>query len=66
MMGYDLLCIHPDPNKVTRQIRIQVKSRYPTDCYWDFPVKARAQKMRQRTFQALPRIGSAVIHRSVW
>jgi hypothetical protein len=37
--GYDLLCIHPDPNKVTRQIRIQVKSRYPTDCYWDFPVK---------------------------
>jgi len=24
--GYDLICIHPDPRKVTRQIRVQVKS----------------------------------------
>ncbi len=37
--GYDLICIHPDPRKVTRQIRVQVKSRYQTDCDRAFPVK---------------------------
>jgi len=37
--GYDLICIHPDPEKVTRQIRVQVKSRYQTDCDRGFPVK---------------------------
>jgi hypothetical protein len=38
--GYDLICIHPDPRrKVTRQIRIQVKSRYASDCSLGFPVK---------------------------
>ena len=26
--GYDLICIHPDPRKKSRQIRVQVKSRY--------------------------------------
>ena len=30
--GYDLICINPDPRKVTKQIRVQVKSRYATDC----------------------------------
>lgn len=30
--GYDLICMHPDPKKATRQLRIQVKSRYQTDC----------------------------------
>jgi hypothetical protein len=31
--GYDLICIHPDPRKkVRRVIRVQVKSRYQTDC----------------------------------
>ena len=38
--GYDLICIHPDPNKITRQIRVQVKSRYASDCDRSFPVKA--------------------------
>jgi len=29
--GYDLICIHPNPRKVRKQIRVQVKSRYQTD-----------------------------------
>jgi len=37
--GYDLICIHSSPRKVTRQIRVQVKSRYQTDCDRAFPVK---------------------------
>lgn len=43
--GYDLICIHPDPRLVTRQIRIQVKSRYQTDCDRAFPVA-------EKTFEA--------------
>jgi hypothetical protein len=42
--GYDIICIHPDPKKVTKQIRVQVKSRYQTDCDRAFPVKERAFK----------------------
>lgn len=30
--GYDLVCIHPDPRTKTEQVRVQVKSRYATDC----------------------------------
>jgi len=37
--GYDLICIHPDPRKSSKQIRIQVKSRYQTDCDRAFPLK---------------------------
>ena len=42
--GYDLICIHPDPRhqpkgKQAAQIRVQVKSRYATDCDRGFPVK---------------------------
>jgi hypothetical protein len=37
--GYDLVCIHPNPRRVRRQIRVQVKSRYQTDCDRAFPVK---------------------------
>ena len=42
--GYDLICIHPDPRHVPQngapsQVRIQVKSRYATDCDRGFPVK---------------------------
>jgi hypothetical protein len=42
--GYDLISIHPDPRYVPRrgeksQLRIQVKSRYQTDCDRGFPVK---------------------------
>lgn len=40
--GYDLTCIHPDPRKATRQIRVQVKSRMATDSDRGFPVKARS------------------------
>jgi len=37
--GYDIICIHPEPRRVTRQIRIQVKSRLATDHDGGFPVK---------------------------
>ena len=45
--GYDLICIHPDPRHCpTRdqkaQVRVQVKSRYATDCDRGFPVKERS------------------------
>lgn len=45
--GYDLICIHPDPRhrpsrKEVQQVRIQVKSRYATDCGRGFPVKAKS------------------------
>lgn len=40
--GYDLVCIHPDPRKTKRQIRIQVKSRYQTDCDRSFPLKEKS------------------------
>ena len=29
--GYDLICIHPNPKKSTKVVKIQVKSRYQTD-----------------------------------
>jgi hypothetical protein len=42
--GYDLICIHPNPRQQPQgdevaQVRIQVKSRYATDCDRGFPVK---------------------------
>src|ERR1700731_158076 len=42
--GYDLICIHPDPrhrpqSNEAAQVRVQVKSRYATDCDRGFPVK---------------------------
>src|ERR1700682_5083879 len=42
--GYDLICIHSDPRHRPKhgkvaQVRIQVKSRYATDCDRGFPVK---------------------------
>ena len=45
--GYDLICIHPDPRHVPRrgekaQVRVQVKSRYATDCDRGFPVKEKS------------------------
>lgn len=41
--GYDLICIHPDSRHRPRkndlaQVRVQVKSRYATDCTREFPV----------------------------
>ena len=43
--GYDLICIHPDPRRATRQIRVQVKSRYATDC-------DRSLQITRKTFAA--------------
>jgi hypothetical protein len=42
--GYDLICIHPNPRHIPShgelaQVRVQVKSRYATDCDRGFPVK---------------------------
>lgn len=42
--GYDLICIHPNPRhrpkgKEVALVRVQVKSRYATDCDRGFPVK---------------------------
>jgi hypothetical protein len=42
--GYDLICLHPEPRHQPgpgekAQIRVQVKSRYATDCDRGFPVK---------------------------
>jgi hypothetical protein len=39
--GYDIICIHPNPKKVTRQIRVQVKSRYASDSNRAVPVKSK-------------------------
>lgn len=45
--GYDLICIHPDPRHTPlrgqkAQVRVQVKSRYATDCDRGFPVKEKS------------------------
>jgi hypothetical protein len=45
--GYDLICIHPDPRHKPRkgevaQLRIQVKSRYTTDCDRGFPIQEKS------------------------
>jgi hypothetical protein len=42
--GYDLICIHPNPRHKpaegqVAQVRVQVKSRYATDCDRGFPVR---------------------------
>lgn len=42
--GYDLICIHPDPRRTPKrgqkaQVRVQVKSRYASDCDRGFPLK---------------------------
>ena len=40
--GYDLVCVHSDPRKVSNAIRVQVKSRYQTDSnsFFDFNPKS--------------------------
>lgn len=45
--GYDLICINPDPRYKPKddelaQVRIQVKSRYATDCDRGFPIKEKS------------------------
>lgn len=39
--GYDLICIHPDPRRATKQVRVQVKSRYATDSNRGVPLKGK-------------------------
>ncbi|MDP3025300.1 MAG: hypothetical protein Q8O10_07165 [candidate division Zixibacteria bacterium] len=40
--GYDLICIHPNPRVKSKQVRVQVKSRYQTDCNRSVPVKEKS------------------------
>jgi hypothetical protein len=40
--GYDLICIHPNPRRASRQVRVQVKSRYATDSDRGAPVKSKS------------------------
>lgn len=40
--GYDLICIHPNPKESTKTVRVQVKSRYQTDCDGSFPVNKKS------------------------
>ena len=40
--GYDLICIHPNPRNKSKQVRVQVKSRYQTDCDRAFPLKEKS------------------------
>lgn len=45
--GYDLICIHPDPSYTpgtgeVAQVRVQVKSRYATDCDRGFPIQEKS------------------------
>ena len=46
--GCDLICIHPDPRHklpglAISQVRIQVKSRYATDCDRGFPLNEKSK-----------------------
>ena len=43
--GYDLVCIHPNPRRRSRTVRVQVKSRYQTD-------GDRSVFVRKQTFDA--------------
>ena len=45
--GYDLICIHPDPRHHQKEgesdrVRVQVKSRYASDCNRRFPVRGKS------------------------
>jgi len=61
--GYDLICIHSDPRKVAHQIRVQVKSRYATDCDRGFPVKERTLGAFDFLQLSLQHSGLAFFHR---
>jgi hypothetical protein len=37
--GYDLICIHPNPREKTNLVKVQVKSRYQTDCHPHVPMR---------------------------
>lgn len=55
--GYDLISIHPNPRKVRKQIRIQVKSRYATDSSKGVFIRKRALKAFDYLIVVLLNIG---------
>jgi hypothetical protein len=56
--GYDIICIHPDPKKKgDKLIRVQVKSRYQTDCNRAFLVKEKSFKAFDYLIVAFLNIG---------
>jgi len=55
--GYDIICIHPDPKKKSIQVRVQVKSRYQTDCDRAFPAKEKSFKAFDYLIVAFLNIG---------
>lgn len=61
--GYDLICIHPDPqslpsrNVFKKLIYIQVKSRYATDAYRTFPLTEKSLKAFDYLIVAFLNIG---------
>jgi hypothetical protein len=55
--GYDLICMHPNPKKASKHIRIQVKSRYQSDCDRGFPVKEKSLKSFDYLIVAFLNIG---------
>ena len=51
--GYDLICIHPEPRYKPRinertQVRVQVKSRYATDCDRGFPIREKRNERSKK------------------
>jgi len=63
--GYDLICIHPDPRRVTKQIRVQVKSRYATDCDRSFLVKGKTFGAFDFLIAVFLNIGNFFLRRTV-
>jgi len=63
--GYDLICIHPDPRYRPRKeeldvVRVQVKSRYATDCNRAILVKGESLNAFQFLVVAFLNIGNFV------
>jgi hypothetical protein len=48
--GYDLICLHPDPRKKVKPVRVQVKSRYQIDCDRSIIVPRVPEKSRRGAF----------------
>ncbi|HLW67794.1 MAG TPA: hypothetical protein VKS79_20925, partial [Gemmataceae bacterium] len=55
--GYDVICIHPDPRKKVKPIRVQVKSRLATDSDRGFPVKKKSFKAFDYVVVVFPNVG---------
>jgi len=55
--GYDLICIHPDPKKNKKPVRVQVKSRYATDAYRTVPLNEKSLEAFDFLIMAFLNIG---------